>query len=558
MDQAAARRLANELSLAPLVARILAARGFTDPALAASFLRPDIRALHDPFLLTGMDAAVVRILEAIRGNHPVLLYGDYDVDGTTSVVILKKLLDLAGANSTFFVPHRLRDGYGMHPEVVEQAATQGVRLIISVDTGIRANEVVRLARSLGVDVIVTDHHLPEAEIPPAHAVLNPNQPGCPYPEKNLCGAGVAFKLAQGLMARLGWQDARVRKLTESFLKMAAIATVADVVPLTGENRVIVRRGLDGLTATPNPGLRALLEVAGFGPGQAPTAGQVAFRIAPRINAAGRMASASDVIELFLTSDPARAKDLAAQLHELNTQRQAAEARMIEEILAECEQAPVGEDQRALVFAGAGWHRGVVGIVASRLVDRFHRPSFVLGIDPEKGLAQGSGRSAAGFHLLDALESMSSLFTKFGGHKQAAGVTLPLGRLEEFRARFAEYAFTRIAPDDLCATYTVDASLRIEEITREAVEQLFDLAPFGFGNPAPLLALDEVRVAEDPRVLKERHLRMWVHQNGRGQVVKAWNWADRADLFRAGAERSMLVRIEPDDYSGYSMTLEDAR
>jgi single-stranded-DNA-specific exonuclease len=544
------------LGLSGLAARILVQRGHADPASARTFLRPDLADLHDPFLLTGMTEAVDRVLLAIARSEPVLLYGDYDVDGTTSVVILKKLFDLAGGNATYFVPHRLRDGYGMHPEVVRGAAEAGVRLIVSVDTGIRANEVVRLARELGVDVIVTDHHLPEAELPPALAVLNPNQPGCRYPEKNLCGAGVAFKLAQGVMARIGWAEARVGRLTESFLKMVAIATVADVVPLTGENRVIVKHGLDGLAATPNLGLRALLEVSGFGPGQAPTAGQVAFRVAPRINAAGRMASASDVIELFLTADAGRAKDLAKQLHDLNSDRQAAETAMVDHILALCGEAPVDDSRRGLVFGGEGWHRGVVGIVASRLVDRFHRPAFVLGIDPDKGVAQGSGRSAAGFHLLEALESMADLFLKFGGHRQAAGVTLPANRVDEFRVRFTAYANQLVAAEDLRATYHVDAEVEIGELAPSAVEEVFGLAPFGFGNPAPVLALRDVVVQGEPRVLKERHLRMLVRQGDRGQVVKAWNWATKAERLAAGSKVSMLVKLEPDDYAGFALTLED--
>ncbi len=557
-DTEAVNRLRSELGFNRLTASILARRGLAEPGAALRFLRPGLAELHDPFLLRGMSEAVPRIVQAIRDKQPILLYGDYDVDGTTSVVILTKLLDLAGADSSFHVPHRLRDGYGMHPEVIRDAAARGVKLIVSVDTGIRAAEVVRLARELGVDVIVTDHHLPEADLPPAAAILNPNQPGCDYPEKNLCGAGVAFKLVQGLMRSLEWPENRVNKLTESFLKMVAIATIADVVPLTGENRVIVKHGLSGLGSTNNHGLRELLSVAGFGPGQAPTAGQVAFRVAPRINAAGRMANASDVIEMFLTADPIRARGLAMQLHELNQERQEAEQNMIREILERCEAVPVNDSQRALVFAGEGWHRGVVGIVASRLVDRFHRPSFVLGIDPEKGLAQGSGRSAAGFHLLEALESMPEFFVKFGGHKQAAGLTIEAAKLDQFRERFNAWALERISVDDLRAVREVDAELDLEDLNSDSVGELFELAPFGFGNPAPLFLIRGASAAEEPRVMKERHLRLFLRQGRRGRVVKAWNWADRIEMFQPGRSLSALVKIEPDDYSGYSLTLEDAR
>src|SRR5580704_5015824 len=290
--------LARALHLAPPAARVLWARGYRNVLDARRFFSPSLEDLHDPYLLKGMPEAVERIRHAIRENEPILLYGDYDVDGTSSVVILKKGIELLGGQVTFHVPHRLRDGYGMRTDVVEDAASKGVKLIVSVDTGIRAGEVVRTASELGIDVIVTDHHLPEAELPPALAVLNPNRPDCGYPEKNLCGAGVAFKLIQALLSNHPKRAAYI----ESFLKLVAIATVAGVVPLTGENRVIVKRGLEGLRNVRNPGLRALLDVSGFKEGDAPGARQVAFQVAPRINAAGRMASAADVIEMFLTSD----------------------------------------------------------------------------------------------------------------------------------------------------------------------------------------------------------------------------------------------------------------
>src|SRR5260370_20396990 len=375
-DLQAARDLAAALRIQPLTARVLLSRGLSDADAARRFLTPSMEHLHDPLLLAGMREAVERLRAAIAGHEKILIYGDYDVDGTVAVVILKKAIELAGGEASFHVPHRLKDGYGMRAEVIEQAAAMGVRLIVSVDTGIRATEVVRAARELGIDVIVTDHHLPEAELPPAVAVLNPNRRDCSYPDKNLCGAGGAFKLVQALLATQGWPEEKLARMLKSFLKLVAVSTVSDVVPLLGENRIIVKYGLEGLHRVHNPGLRALLEVSGMLDGRAPSARQVAFQIAPRINAAGRMDDAQNVIKMFLTDDLEQARYLAAQLHYLTKERHETEADIVRLALEECSKVPVTEDQAALVFIGANWHRGVVGIVASRLVDRFCRPVFV--------------------------------------------------------------------------------------------------------------------------------------------------------------------------------------
>src|SRR5271156_4493815 len=314
MDPDMVRALASELEVQPVTARVLATRGFIDPHAARRFLAPDLDHLLDPALLTGMHDAVQRVKTAIQANQKILIYGDYDADGTVSVVILKKAIEMAGGEASFHVPHRLKDGYGMRADVIERAAAMGIALIISVDTGIRASAVVASARERGIDVIVTDHHLPDAQLPPALAVLNPNRRDCAYPDKNLCGAGVAFKLVQALLATLDWPAEKLARVLKSFLKLVAIATVADVVPLVGENRVIVKHGLEGLHQAKNPGLRALLELSGLLDGRAPSARQVAFQIAPRINAAGRMDDAQNVIRMFLTEDLETARTLAKQLH----------------------------------------------------------------------------------------------------------------------------------------------------------------------------------------------------------------------------------------------------
>jgi single-stranded-DNA-specific exonuclease len=545
-DPAQVGDLARALSLTLPATRVLWSRGYRDIDVARRFLNPSIADLHDPLLMKDMSTAVERLSRAIATKESILLYGDYDVDGTTSVVLLKTSIALLGGKADFHVPHRLRDGYGMRSEVVEQAAGSGVSLIVSVDTGIRANEVVRHASALGIDVIVTDHHLPEEELPAALAVLNPNRADCAYPEKNLCGAGVALKLVQALLARSGWDTGRKERLLDSFLKMTAIATVADVVPLTGENRVIVKRGLEGLGKVSNPGLRALLEVSGVKEGQIPSARDVAFRIGPRINAAGRMASASDVVEMFLTSDVARAKELASKLHDLNADRQLTEAEMVRTIFDLCVEQPVTDQDAALVFAGEGWHRGVVGIVASRVVERYHRPAFVLGI--ENGVVQGSGRSIAVFHLLEALESMPDLFTKFGGHRQAAGLTLPADRLEEFRERLRVYAASRLTPHDFERELAIDSTIQFDEMNDRSVADVLALAPFGQGNPAPVFAAMAVEVVAPPDIKNEKHLFLRLRAQGKLMRMKAWNFADRAALFTPGAKVDIAFTFEEDTYS----------
>jgi single-stranded-DNA-specific exonuclease len=555
-----AESLASALRIGLPASKTLVNRGLADPDAARRFLAPSLEDLHDPMTMRDMPQAVERLLRAIHEHEKILLYGDYDVDGTSSVVLLTKAIELAGGAADYHVPHRLKDGYGMRAEVVEAAAERGVKLIVSVDTGIRAAQVVRRANQMGIDVIVTDHHLPEIELPPAVAVLNPNRPDCSYVEKNLCGAGVAFKLAQALVAAQGWPADKVRRICESLLKLAAIATVADVVPLTGENRIIVKHGLDGLRSVRNPGLRALLDVAGFAHGTAPSSRQVGFQIAPRINAAGRMDTAQSVIEMFLTSDPARARELAQQLHDQNADRQQVEA----ETREICESMEVDASAAALVYYAENWHRGVLGIVASRLVERLNRPVFVLSRNHEDGLAQGSGRSIPAFHLLEALESMADLFVKFGGHKHAAGVTLDPANVDKFRERFNAYGQAHLQPEDFQPRMEIDGVLELKEIDEGAVNELFTLAPFGHGNPPPLFAALNVEIAALPVVLKEKHLRLTAKQNGRWLTLKAWNFADRAAELAPGARVDIVFALEEDAYSaargypGWCAVLRDVR
>jgi single-stranded-DNA-specific exonuclease len=546
-DRAQSAALAQALEIAEPLAVILTARGITDADAAHAFLNPKLSGLYDPLLLTDMGRAIERLRAAIQQGEKIEIHGDYDVDGTTSTVILKTAIEMAGGRAGFWIPHRLKDGYGLRDSAIDRAAENGVKLIVSVDTGIRARDAVERARELGIDVIVTDHHLPESELPPALAVINPNRADCTYPEKNLCGAGVAFKVAQALLGTLGWPREKLDRMLASFLKLVAIATVADVVPLTGENRIIVWYGLRGLADVRNPGLRALLDAAGVTEGCAPTTHQVGFRIAPRINAAGRMASASEVVDLFLSADQAKGREIAERLSALNGERQDEEARVIELILAECESLVSGVTAPALVFAGEGWHRGVLGIVASRLVERFCRPVFVLGI--ENGEAAGSGRSISAFHLLESLESMAPLFVKFGGHRQAAGATMDSGRVAEFRESFAAYAARMLKPEDFEPVQRVDAQVNFRQINERFWRALSSLEPFGMGNPTPVFAATDVEIANEPVLMKEKHVRFAAAQEGRVITFKGFNMAHRAGELQRGARVDLAFRIDADDFRG---------
>lgn len=503
-----------------------------------------------------MEMAVGRIRRAIRDRELMEIHGDYDVDGTTSTVILKRAIEMAGGTVDFQIPNRFRDGYGMHAGKVEAAAAKGVKLIISVDTGIRAGAVVARARELGLDVIVTDHHLPEGELPPALAVINPNRPDCSYPDKGLCGVGVAFKVVHALLGSLDWSREKLQRVLASFLKIVAIGTVADVVPLTGENRVIVRHGLRGLREVRNPGLRALLNVAEFRDGQIPSATQIAFRIAPRINAAGRMEDARDVVELFLTDDLAKARLLAEKLHLLNADRQQEEAGIIEEVLAACESEPVTDCHAALVFCAPSWHRGVLGIVASKLVERFHRPVFVLS--EEGGIAQGSGRSIPAFHLLNAMDSMPDLFIKYGGHHHAAGLTMDAARLPEFRDRFNQYAATILSAADFCPTVELDACLAVTDLNENVYRDVQQLAPFGNCNPEPLFGVMNAEVAS-AAVWKEKHMKLILKQDRRVLFMKGFGLAYRAEELRPGMRVDVAFNLADDQWTGgWSALLRDFR
>ncbi|MBI2679212.1 MAG: single-stranded-DNA-specific exonuclease RecJ [Candidatus Koribacter versatilis] len=564
-DSAVVSRLASA-NVRPVVARLLAQRGVETPEAAAAFLHPKLEDLHSPYLMAGMTRAVERLLAAIERKEKILIYGDYDVDGTTAVVILKTGIELCGGAAEYHVPHRIREGYGMKDDVIERAGAEGVRLIISVDTGIRAFDAAETAARLGIDLIVTDHHLPESAqglVPKAHAVLNPNQPGCEYPCKSLCGAGVAFKLVQALLEKRK-DAAERRKLELSFLKMVAIATVADAVPLQGENRVFAKLGLEGLRTQANPGLRALIACAQLDPRKKPlTAADIAFRIAPRLNAAGRMDVARDVIELFSVRDEARAKELAEKLNKLNSDRQQEEARIIAAIHERIEGDAMLRESFCIVVDGDDWHRGVIGIAATRVVERFNRPALVVA--KIAGEAHGSGRSIPAFHLLDALEASPELFDRFGGHAHAVGFALPSERVPELRARLDAYARTKLTLADFEPALLVDSELEFKDITPALLEAVQQLEPFGMGNREPVFAVRDARIAVPPKILKEKHLKLRVVADGGSRALDLLGWR-MAELMashelKAGDAVEFACKLDENahpDFGGLQLTLCDLR
>jgi single-stranded-DNA-specific exonuclease len=516
--------------------------------------------------MLGMSAAVDRLESAIANHQPILLYGDYDVDGTTAVVLLKTTIEMLGGEARFHVPHRLREGYGLQSSVLETAYAEGVRLVITVDTGMRAFTEAETCRRIGLDLIITDHHLCSADdsIPDAFAILNPNQPNCAYPEKSLCGAAIALKLAQAILSRR--DPVRLReKILPSFLKMAAIATIADAVPLKGENRVIAALGLRELRSPVGAGLRALFAVAALDPAAKQLTGfDVAFRIAPRINAAGRMDIASEVIELFTTRDPARATVLASKLERLNRERRDAEAAALAAIEIRLATSAELAASPLLVIDGEGWHRGVIGILASRVVERTAKPSIVVSVEdgPDGQIAHGSGRSIDGFQLLNALESCADLFTRFGGHAFAVGFAMPAAALPELRRRLCLYAEQHIArqPEHVLK---IHAELPLDRITSVLAGWLRRLEPLGHGNSEPVFLARHVRLLARPRVMKERHIRLELAQTSAISAAPdqsvpsssaairavAWNLAARAAelALNQGSLIDIAYRIRENDH-----------
>jgi single-stranded-DNA-specific exonuclease len=557
-DDTAAARLAEALAVDPVVGRLLILRGITDPDAAHQFLNPRLEDLHDPMLLADMGVAVDRLLTAVAGRERIVVHGDYDVDGITATVIVRRTIELLGGDVGHFVPERIRDGYGLNTPAIERLHGEGVRVIVSVDCGIRGTEAARRARELGIDLIITDHHEPDAELPDALAVINPKRRDCPYPDKHLAGVGVALKLVQALCRRAGREH-----WLPACIKIAAIGTLADVVPVTGENRVIARLGLEGLSRGPHKvGLRALIEAAGLA-GKTIDSYHVSFMLAPRMNAAGRMSTPDLALRLLLATDEsmiAEARDLAEQLNTENERRQLEERAIVTDARRMVETDPDIGARSVLVVAGDGWHRGVIGIVASRLVDVFHRPAIVLSVDGDT--AHGSCRSIPAFDMLAALDACAAHLDRFGGHRAAAGLTMERGRITAFREALTKWADDRLTPDDLRPRLRIDAQLGFRQITPRLMEGVTRLAPFGIGNPKPVFWTAGASLADGPRRMKERHLSMSLRHEGIALRGVFWRAAERAAAIEAArGGLDVAYSVEQNRFNGTTsleVSLADVR
>ncbi len=556
-DKGRARELAEQLSLSPVVAGLLAARGVEDEPSARRLLEPSYDQLHDPALMLGMTDAVARVLRAIGAGEKILIYGDYDVDGTTGTVVLRRALQLLGAKTDYHVPHRFTEGYGIRRDVLERARAEGFTLAISVDCGIRAHEPLEWARANGLDVIVTDHHLPDADegAPPAFAVLNANQRGCDYPDKHLAGVGVAFKLAHALLRERGKEH-----LVKGFLKVVAIGTVADMAPLVGENRAIVSLGLADLPNATNPGLRALMQVAGLDASRAACASDLGFRVGPRINAAGRMDAARAVVELFETTDETEARRLAEHLDARNRERQVVQREITERAVVELESN--GECGAVAVVAGKGWHRGVIGLAASKIAERLNRPAVVISLD-EDGTGHGSARSAGDYHLLDGLTTCADLFESFGGHAQAAGLVIRKEKIDELRRRLNDHAAPFINENGCEAVVEIDAEISSADLSLALAEEINKLEPFGVQWECPVFASRDFRLAREPLVLKGRHFKFQLAgADGRAHEALWWGAAESdAATPRVGQGIELAYRVETNtwrDETRLQLIVEDMK
>ena len=541
-DPDATRMLASELRIPEALAAILVQRGLASPESAKAFLRPDLERLTDPHDWADMEVAVELVARAVREQQPILVHGDYDVDGQCASAMLTRILRSAGGTVFPFVPHRIRDGYDFGPAGLAEAQRVGAKLIITCDCGITAVDAVRAARAAGIAVIVTDHHLPGDELPPANAVIDPRRPDCKSEDKNLCGTGVAFKLAQALVETVGLSP----NLPLHFLDYVALATIADVVPLVGENRILVRYGLKKLADSRWVGLRALIETAGLG-GKPLRGAHVGFILAPRLNAAGRIGDANDGLRLLLTEDPKEAAALARELETINARRQEMDQLILDEAIELVEKTLQPADA-AIVLGNAAWHPGVIGIVASRLVERYGRPTFLVGWDDAGELGRGSGRSIPGFDLHGALHKVGAHLEKYGGHTMAAGFTIRRDTFDAFRAAFLGVAGDLLTPADLAPSQRVDLELPLASVGPDLERLIRHLEPCGAGNPAPVFGVRKARAVGARRV-GTNHLRFTLDDGSGLLPAIGFRWADAVPEDWLTYPLDVAFRLERDDWQG---------
>ncbi|PNU20749.1 single-stranded-DNA-specific exonuclease RecJ [Geothermobacter hydrogeniphilus] len=524
-DRDLVETLGRELGVSPWAARVLAARSVETPEEGRLFLQARLSNLPDPFLLKGVGTAVERLVMAIEQQQLISVHGDYDVDGITGTALLTQTLQSFGGRVEYHIPLRLKDGYGLSAEALRSAAGNDARVVVSVDCGISAHAEAELAAELGLDLIITDHHQPPDSLPRALALVNPHQPGCSFPDRNLCGVGVAFMLLVALRKALrerGWFAQRPEPDLRQQLDLVALGTVADLVPLTGLNRTLVRSGLQRLDQGPRPGIRALKDVAGV---REVSAGAVGFRLAPRLNAAGRLEDAALGVELLLTDDADRARELAEQLDDFNQQRQQIEQTTFADAVAQLEDA---EERFSIVLADPTWHSGVIGIVASRLVERYGRPTLLIALDEENG--KGSGRSVRGFHLYHGLQACADDLLGFGGHEYAAGFSIAADRLDAFSERFEARVRCVLTMEDLMPTLLYEGEIGLDELGMELVAELESLAPFGMGNPEPVLLARNVDLHRVEAIGDGSHLRCVARQGGYSCNCIAFRMAERIEEF----------------------------
>ncbi len=543
LDEAVVQRLTQALGVAPVVARLLAARGCADTQEARRFLHPDAAQLHDPSLLPHMDRAARRIAAAVRDSEPIFVYGDYDVDGVCSAALLARGLRSLNANVTAAVPHRNADGYDLHPGIIETAHADGIRLVITTDCGSQAHEAIHRASELGLDVVVTDHHEPGPELPPAWAIVNPRLAGSAYPFPAISGAAVAFKTLQAVTRELGENE---QGLPRAFLDLVALGAVADIMPLVDENRAMVHMGLAALAHTKKPGLRALLGGC-VPPDVTPTTEHIAFQVAPRINAIGRMDDANIALQLLLTNDPMEAQRLAGRMEAANQERRIAQNR----IFAEIQEQIAGRDLSAdaiLVFAADTWPTGLIGPVASRLVDAYHKPTILIAHNGVIG--RGSARSYGDFQLMEALEGCRDLLGRCGGHPKAAGFDIPMENLPAFRERIQRLAAEALPPDGVDDRLTVDLPLAPRDLSLNLCRELSALEPFGHGHPAPLFASRFTLLAARTLGAGGAHLKLTVRGDGLPPTDVVWwkNGAAHAD-FTPGSEWLLCYRVSINRFNG---------